>query len=50
LVAAASAGGAGAGMAVDAGLNYVKALQARRKGHLIMDVAMLFDPHGSGDD
>jgi hypothetical protein len=27
----------------DAGINYVKALQARRKGRLILDVSMLFD-------
>jgi hypothetical protein len=29
---------------VDAGLTYLKALRARRKGRLILDVAMLFDP------
>jgi hypothetical protein len=28
----------------DAGITYVKALQARRKGRLILDVSMLFDP------
>ena len=42
-----AAAGAAAGTVLDAGLNYVKALQARRKGHLIMDVAMLFEPQGA---
>jgi hypothetical protein len=46
LVAAASAGGAGAGMVIDSGISYLKALLASRKGKLIMDVSMLFDPYG----
>ncbi len=36
-----------AGMFLEAGRTYVKALQARRKGRLILDVAMLFDPSDS---
>jgi hypothetical protein len=50
LVAAASAAGAGAGMVVDSGVSYLKALQERRKGKLIMDVSMMFDPDGSMPD
>jgi hypothetical protein len=46
LVAAASAAGAGAGMVLDSGLSYLKALQERRNGHLILDVSMMFDPYG----
>ena len=34
----------------DSGVAYVKALQARRKNRLILDVSMLFDPHGSSVD
>ena len=40
----ALASGAAAKVA-DAGVTYVKALQARRKGRLILDVSMMFDPH-----
>jgi hypothetical protein len=47
---AAGATGATAGTVLDAGLNYVKALQTRRKGRLIMDVSMLFDPSRAIDD
>jgi hypothetical protein len=46
LVAAASAAGAGAGMVVDSGLSYLKALQERRDGRLILDISMMFDPFG----
>jgi hypothetical protein len=41
---AVGAAGGSAGMFLEAGRSYVKALQARRKGRLIMDVSMLFDP------
>ncbi len=47
---AAGATGAAAGTVLDAGLNLAKALQARRKGRLILDVAMLFDPQRSVDN
>ena len=47
LVAAASAGGAGAGLVIDSGISYLMALLARRKGKLIMDVSMLFEPLGN---
>jgi hypothetical protein len=47
---AAGATGAAAGTVLDAGLNLAKALQARRNGRLILDVAMLFDPQRSVDN
>jgi hypothetical protein len=47
LVAAASPGGAGAGLVIDSGISYLMALLARRKGKLIMDVSMLFEPLGN---
>jgi hypothetical protein len=34
------------GLVIDSGISYLKALLARRKGKLVMDVSMLFDPHG----
>jgi hypothetical protein len=46
VVAAASVVGAGAGMVIDSGVSYLKALQERRKGKLILDVSMLFNPDG----
>jgi hypothetical protein len=46
----AGATGAAAVTVFDVGRNYVKALLARRKGRLIMDVAMLFDPQRSVDN
>jgi hypothetical protein len=46
LVAAASAAGAGAGMVLDSGHSYLKTLQERRNGRLILDVSMMFDPYG----
>ena len=45
----ALASGAAAKVA-DSGVAYVKALQARRKNRLILDVSMLFDPHRSSVD
>jgi hypothetical protein len=50
LVALASAVGASAGMVADSGLSYLRTLQARRRGRLIMDVSMLFDPQGPVDN
>jgi hypothetical protein len=47
---AAGAAGAAAGVPLDAGLTYIKALRERRRGRLIMDVSMLFDPNSSADD
>jgi hypothetical protein len=40
----------GATKLADAGLTYVKALRARRKGHLILDVAILFNPSSPVDN
>jgi hypothetical protein len=44
LVASASIVGAAAGGILDSGFSYLKALQERRKGKLIMDVSIMFDP------
>jgi hypothetical protein len=46
----AGSAGAAAGMVPDTAFTYVKALQERRKGRLIMDVALLFDPSHSTED
>ena len=45
---ALSVGAAGGttGMFLEAGRSYINALQERRKGRLILDVSMLFDPYG----
>jgi hypothetical protein len=48
-VTAGAMGGAAAGF-LDAGFSYIKALQERRRGQLIMDVSMLFDPQYPADN